>query len=76
MSNHEQNETQSIKILLDDQVLGKTLSPYHRNNTKRVLISLVDIDRRLYSVEEKVDWIRNGGKYLGDAKGPSGTPGL
>lgn len=75
-SNQEKNETKPTNILLESQLLGKTLSSHQTNNSNRVLTSLAGIDQRLYSIEEKIDWVKNGGKYSGDARGPSGIPGL
>lgn len=42
----------------------------------RIIQMLSDIEKRLYSIEESTTWIKNGGRYLGDAKGQSGVPGL
>lgn len=45
-------------------------------NENRIIQMLSNIEGRLYSIEEKANWIKNGSKHLGDAKGPAGVPGL
>lgn len=32
------------------------------------------IEERLYNIEESLIWLKNGGNYLGDAKGHAGIP--
>ena len=63
------------EYLIYGNKVAKSMSFHRINNSDKILKSLTNIDRRLYSVEEKVDWLRNGGRHIGDARGPSGTPG-
>lgn len=64
------NEVKEIKELLQAYMSSQ------EQNENRIIQMLSDIDGRLYSIEENIIWIKNGGKYLGDAKGHSGVPGL
>ena len=45
-------------------------------NENRIIQMLSNIEGRLYSIEESINWIKNGGRFLGDAKGHAGIPAL
>lgn len=64
------NELKEVKELL--QVVMSS----QEQNEKRIIQMLSNIEGRLYSIEEGITWIKNGGNYLGDSKGPAGIPGL
>jgi len=64
------NELKEVKELL--QVVMSS----QEQNENRIIQMLSNIEGRLYSIEENITWIKNGGNYLGDAKGPVGVPGL
>lgn len=64
------NELKEVKEML------QAVTSNQEQNENRIIQMLSNIEGRLYSIEESMTWIKNGGKYLGDAKGPAGIPGL
>lgn len=64
------NELKEVK-----EMLHAVMSSQEQNEN-RIIRMLSTIEGRLYSIEESMNWIKNGGNYLGDAKGPAGVPGL
>lgn len=64
------NELKEVKELL------QVVTSSQEQTGNRIIQMLSNIEGRLYSIEEGITWIKNGGKYLGDAKGPAGVPGL
>lgn len=63
-------ELKEIKGLL------QAIESNQEQNDNSIIQMLSNIEARLYSIENNICWIKNGGKYLGDAKGPTGVPGL
>ena len=64
------NELKEVKELL------QAVTSSQEQNGNCIIQMLSNIEGRLYSIEESITWIKNGGNYLGDAKGPAGVPGL
>ncbi|UNT55836.1 hypothetical protein [Lysinibacillus capsici] len=64
------NELKEVK-----EMLHAVMSSQEQNEN-RIIRMLSTIEGRLYSIEESMNWIKNGGNYLGDAKGPAGVLGL
>lgn len=64
------NELKEVKELLH------TVMSSQEQNENRIIQMLSNIEGRLYSIEESINWIKNGGRFLGDAKGHAGVPGL
>ncbi|UUV25836.1 MULTISPECIES: hypothetical protein [Lysinibacillus] len=64
------NELKKVKELL--QVVMSS----QEQNENRIIQMLSIIEGRLYSIEENTICIKNGGRFLGDAKGHAGVPGL
>lgn len=67
------------KILSEVKAVKELLKAYinsQEQNDDRIVQMLANIEGRLYSIEEDVIWLKNGGNHQGDAKGPAGVPGL
>lgn len=65
------NELKEVK-----ELLHAVMSSQEQNENHRIIQMLSNIEGRLYSIEESINWIKNGGRFLGDAKGHAGVPGL
>ncbi|MFD2628777.1 hypothetical protein [Oceanobacillus kapialis] len=63
-------ELKEIKGLL------QAIESNQEQNDNSIIQMLSNIEARLYSIKNNICWIKNGGKYLGDAKGPTGVAGL
>lgn len=64
------NELKEVKELLH------AVKSSQEQKENCIIQMLSNIEGRLYLIEESITWIKNGGNYLGDAKGPAGVPGL
>lgn len=63
------NELKEVRELL------KVVSVNKDYNDNRIIQMLSVIEYRIYTIEEDVKWIKNGGKHLGDARGQAGIAG-
>lgn len=64
------NELKEVKELLH------VVMSSQNQKENRIIQMLSNIEGRLYSIEENIIWIKNGNRFLGDAKGHTGVPGL
>lgn len=67
------NELKEVKEV--KEMLHAVMSSQEQNEN-RIIRMLSTIEGRLYSIEESMNWIKDGGRFLGDAKGHAGVPGL
>lgn len=65
-----------LKELKEVKELLQAVMSSQEQEENRIIQMLSIIEGRLYSIDESITWLKNGGKYLGDATGPAGVPGL
>lgn len=63
---------------MDEKILKelKEVKDSQGQKDNRIIQMLSIIEGRLYSIEESITWLKNGGKHIGDAAGPAGVPGV